>query len=79
MHKRTRQAARDILITMIDGGFRINEASKMKWSDIDFKRRIAKLHKGKTKNTKPRYLPLTPPVIQELMKHKENAEFHIFH
>lgn len=41
MHKRTRQAARDIFIVMMDGCFRINEASKMKWSDIDFDNNIS--------------------------------------
>ena len=32
-HKKSRQAARDIFILMVDGGFRINEASIMQWSD----------------------------------------------
>ena len=35
-HKKGRQAARDIFILMIDAGFRINETSVLKWSDVDF-------------------------------------------
>jgi len=35
-HKNGRQAARDIFILMINAGFRINEASVLKWSDINF-------------------------------------------
>jgi len=35
-HKKARQAARDIFILMVDGGFRINEASILQWSDVDF-------------------------------------------
>ena len=35
-HIKARQAARDIFILMIDAGFRINEASILQWSNIDF-------------------------------------------
>ena len=50
MHKRTRHAARDIFIFMIDGGFRVNEASKMKWSDIDFDNNVIYLYRSKVSN-----------------------------
>ena len=36
IHKTGRQAARDLFILMIDTGFRINEASTLKWGDVDF-------------------------------------------
>ncbi|MCP4995019.1 MAG: tyrosine-type recombinase/integrase, partial [Gammaproteobacteria bacterium] len=57
MHKRYRQAARDIFINMIDGGFRINEASKMKWSDIDFDNNIIYLYRSKVSNDD--FIPMT--------------------
>ena len=49
-HKRGRQAARDIFILMIDAGFRINEASVLKWSDIDFDNGVIYLYRSKVSN-----------------------------
>jgi integrase len=46
-HKKGRQAARDIFILMIDAGFRINEASALKWSDIDFDNGVIYLYRSK--------------------------------
>ena len=57
MHVRTRQAARDIFIIMLDGGFRINEASKMKWSDIDFENNVVYLYRSKVSNDD--FIPMT--------------------
>jgi integrase len=45
----------------------------LKWSEIDFGQRTARL--GKTKNGKPRLLPLTQPVIEELMRFRESTGF----
>ena len=49
-HKKSRQAARDIFILMIDGGFRINEASILQWSDIDFDNSVIYLYRTKVSN-----------------------------
>ena len=46
-HKKCRQAARDIFIVMMDAGFRIGEASTMKWSDIDFDNNVIYLFRSK--------------------------------
>ncbi len=56
-HIRGRQAARDIFITMIDGGFRINEASVLKWSDIDFENGVIYLYRSKVSNDD--FIPMT--------------------
>jgi len=58
-------------------GARKGELTNLKWSDIDFKNRTASL--DTTKNGKPRLLPLTQPVIEELIKFRENTEYLIFH
>ncbi len=49
-HQKGLQAARDIFIVMIDGGFRINEASVLKWSDIDFDNGVIYLYRSKVSN-----------------------------
>jgi len=49
-HKKGRQAARDIYILMIDAGFRINEASVLKWSDVDFDNGVIYLYRSKVSN-----------------------------
>ena len=35
---------------MVDGGFRINEASVLKWSDIDFDNGVIYLYRSKLSN-----------------------------
>ena len=49
-HKKSRQAARDIFILMVDGGFRINEASTLQWSDVDFDNGVIYLYRSKVSN-----------------------------
>jgi len=56
-HKRSRQAARDIFIVMIDAGFRINEASTLKWADIDFDTGVIYLYRSKVSNED--FIPMT--------------------
>ncbi len=72
MHKRTRQAARDIFIIMIDGGFRINEASKMKWSDIDFENNIIYLYRSKVSNDN--FIPMTNRLRTTLLQRKKTID-----
>ena len=56
-HKKGRQAARDIFILMIDAGFRINEASVLRWSDIDFDNGVIYLYRSKVSNDD--FIPMT--------------------
>lgn len=66
-----------LVLMALTTGARKGELLSLRWSDIDFSNRIASL--GRTKNGKPRLLPLTQPVIEELMKYRQNNEFLIFH
>ena len=66
-----------VVLLAITTGARKGEILSLKWSDIDFQNRTALL--ADTKNGKPRLLPLTHPVIVELMKHRENNQYLIFH
>ncbi len=72
MHKRTRQAARDIFIVMIDGGFRINEASKMKWSDIDFENNVVYLYRSKVSNDD--FIPMTSRLRTTLINRQKSVD-----
>ncbi len=72
MHKRTRQAARDIFIVMIDGGFRINEASKMKWSDIDFENNVVYLYRSKVSNDD--FIPMTNRLRSTLVNRRKSVD-----
>jgi integrase len=65
-----------LVLMALTTGARKGELLKIKWSDVDFKQRTARL--GTTKNGKPRMLPLTQPVIAEMMKLRENTTFLIF-
>ncbi len=65
-----------LVLMALTTGARKGELLRIKWSDIDFVKRTASL--GVTKNGKPRLLPLTQPVIEELMKFRENTQFLVF-
>ena len=56
-HRAARQAARDLFIVMIDAGFRIAEASKLQWSDIDFDEGVIHLYRSKVSNED--FIPMT--------------------
>lgn len=66
-----------LVLMALTTGARKGELLKLTWPDIDFSKRTANL--GTTKNGKPRLLPLTHPVIKELMKFRENNDHLIFH
>jgi integrase len=66
-----------VVLLAITTGARKGEILNLKWSDIDFQNRTALL--AVTKNGKPRLIPLTQPVIAELMKYRERSDFLIFH
>ena len=57
MLRRTRQAASDIFILMIDAGFRIGEACTLRWSDVDFDNSAIYLYRSKVSNDD--YIPMT--------------------
>jgi len=55
-----------VVLMALTTGARRGELLGLKWSDIDFKSRLASLIT--TKNGKPRMLPLTQQVIAELQE-----------
>ncbi len=66
------------LVTLlgITTGARRGELLSLRWSDIDFKRRIASIHTSKNDN--PRELPLTKDVIHELKKFQQVGNSFVF-
>jgi integrase len=71
-HNKARQAARDIFILMIDAGFRINEASIMQWSDIDFDNGIIYLYRSKVSNDD--FIPMTNRLRNTLLNRKKSVQ-----
>ncbi|MDX2506818.1 MAG: tyrosine-type recombinase/integrase [Gammaproteobacteria bacterium] len=71
-HKKCRQVARDIFIVMMDAGFRIGEASTMKWSDIDFDNNVIYLFRSKVSNED--FIPMTNRLYNTLLNRKNNSE-----
>ena len=71
-HVKGRQAARDIFIVMIDGGFRINEASVLKWSDIDFDNGVIYLYRSKVSNDD--FIPMTNRLRSTLQNRKRMVD-----
>ncbi len=65
-----------VVLMALTTGARKGEILNLKWSDIDFIKRTALL--SDTKNGKPRLLPLTQPVIEDLMKYRESTDTLIF-
>jgi integrase len=65
-----------LVLLALTTGARKGELLKLKWTDIDFSHRTANL--GVTKNGKPKLLPLTHPVLEELMRVRENTVHLIF-
>ncbi len=65
-----------IVLMAVTTGARKGELLRLKWSDINFKTRLASLFI--TKNKKPRMLSLTKPVIEELIIHREVGNGLIF-
>jgi len=76
-HVKGRQAARDIFIVMIDGGFRINEASILKWSNIDFENGVIYLYRSKVSNDD--FIPMTNRLRATLMNRRRVIDSdHVF-
>jgi integrase len=68
-HKKGRQAARDIFILMIDAGFRINEASVLKWSNVDFDNGVIYLYRSKVSNDD--FIPMTNRLRTALLNRRK--------
>jgi integrase len=58
-----------LILMAIGTGARKSELLNLRWHDIDFTRRVARL--ADTKNGKPRTLPLPKPVLDELHRWRE--------
>jgi integrase len=71
-HKKGRQAARDIFILMTDGGFRINEASVLKWSDVDFENGVIYLYRSKVSNDD--FIPMTKRLRTVLLNRRKMVD-----
>lgn len=65
-----------LVLLALTTGARKGELLNLKWSDVDLKNRTARL--GKTKNGKPRQLPLTQPIIEELIKFRAHSDCLVF-
>lgn len=65
-----------LVLLALTTGARRGELLQLRWSDIDFAQRTASLER--TKNGKPRLLPLTKPVIEQLMRFREKNNTLIF-
>lgn len=61
-----------IVLMAITTGARKGELERLKWSDIDFDRKLAYIYQ--TKNGEPRVLPLTEQVVNELNRADRSAE-----
>lgn len=66
-----------LVLFALTTGCRKGELLNLTWEEIDFRQRTAYL--GKTKTGRPRYVPLTSPVVEELMKLRGTPEFKVFH
>ena len=75
--RRSTQERMYLLVLMaLTTGMRKGELLGLRWSDVDLKARTAYL--GHTKNGKPRYVPLTPAVVEELMKFRDAPTARVF-
>ncbi len=75
--RRSTQSRMYLLVLMaLTTGMRKGELLGLRWLDLDLKVRAAYL--GQTKNGKPRYAPLTQPVVEELMKFRAMPAARVF-
>jgi len=70
--KKGRQAARDIFILMIDASFRINEASVLKWSDVDFDNSVIYLYRSKVSNDD--FIPMSNRLRTTLLNRRKSVD-----
>lgn len=65
-----------LIFMAITTGARRTELLELRWSDIDFSMRRARVER--TKNNEPRVLPLTEDLIQELLMFREVGNGYVF-
>lgn len=58
---------RVLMMTLADGGFRIQEAIRLTTEFVDLKARCVNLPAWMNKNRKPRIVPLSPETVRELL------------
>jgi integrase len=71
-HKKGRQPARDIFFLMIDVGFRINEATVLKWSYVDFDNGVIYLYRSKVSNDD--FIPMTRRLRNTLLNRRNAGD-----
>ncbi|MFF2890781.1 tyrosine-type recombinase/integrase [Paenibacillus sp. NPDC057967] len=59
---------RCLMMTLADGGFRVNEALRLTTEHLDIKARCFNLPGWMNKNRKPRIVPLSPETVRELLR-----------
>ncbi len=57
---------------MVDAGFRINEASTLKWADIDFGNGVIYLYRTKVSNDD--FIPMTPRLHTTLLNRQNSVD-----
>ena len=57
---------------MVDGGFRINEASTLQWSDVDFDNGVIYLYRSKVSNDD--FIPMTNRLRTTLLNRQKSVE-----
>lgn len=62
-----------IVITAIDTFMRRGEIFKLRWQDVDFEKRVIKLHAKNTKTLRPRIVPISKRVLELLRDLRENT------
>jgi integrase len=57
---------------MVDGGFRINEASVLKWSNVDFETGVIYLYRSKVSNDD--FIPMTSRLRMALLNRRKSVD-----
>lgn len=65
-----------LMLLLLDTGLRINEATTLKYSDLDFKLNTLTVRKEISKNRKTRVIPISSKVLKLLAKlHEESKQY----
>ncbi len=71
-YRDSEKVARDIIVLILTTGLRSVEARTLRWSDIDFERKVIKI--ADTKNGRPHTVPMVPLTYSMLRYREENKE-----
>jgi integrase len=72
MQRRSRQAARDIFILMIDAGFRVGEACALRWENVDFDNGVIYVYRPKVSNDD--FIPMTNRLLFTLQDRRKRID-----